>query len=107
MGFLVLSTGGAAVCTVPKIFKMAYETRDICGYRRSWHCLPPTKNQCCTCTTYIDSAAAVANTDVGLPRCGSRQKKGPFEEFEDLRQVGTFMSQRSSRLENSQICARP
>src|SRR6266446_8874563 len=50
MGFLVLSTGGAAVCTVPKILEMADEAGDICGYRPSWHGLPPTKNQCCTCT---------------------------------------------------------
>src|SRR6266446_7943610 len=45
MGFLVLSTGGAAMCTIPKIFKMADQTGDICGHRACWHCLPPTKSE--------------------------------------------------------------
>jgi hypothetical protein len=37
MGLLVLSTGGAAVCTVPKVLKMADEAGDVCGYRVFWH----------------------------------------------------------------------
>src|SRR6266567_7914727 len=54
MGFLVLSTGGAAVCTVSKILKMADEAGDIGGYRAFWHGLPPTKNRSVlyTCTVY-------------------------------------------------------
>src|SRR4029077_2079357 len=44
MRFLVLPTYGAAVCTVPKVLKMADQAGDICGYRAFRHCLPPTKN---------------------------------------------------------------
>src|ERR1700683_2174002 len=33
MGFLVLSTCGASVCTVSKILEMADQARDVCGAR--------------------------------------------------------------------------
>jgi len=44
MGFLVLSTWGAAVCTVAKILKVANEAGEICGRGGVLHCVTPDKN---------------------------------------------------------------